>query len=69
MSRRDTASTDCATTGSTNCSKNEIGRSAAVTHIGALCRAAGFLPVAMPSSLRHQRTHVDPAPPTFATGC
>ena len=30
-----------------------VGRSAVVTHIGDGCRAAGFLPIAMPPSLRH----------------
>ena len=37
-----------------------------VTHIGDGCRAAGFLPIAMPPSLRHS---VDSDLSTFATGC
>ena len=45
-----------------------VGRSAVATHIGDGCRAAGFFPIAIPSSLRHPSTHGDPDLPTFATG-
>ena len=46
-----------------------VGRSAVVTHIGDGYRAAGFLPIAMPSSVRHSIDLVEPESPTFATGC
>ena len=36
-----------------------LGRSVVVTHIGDRCRAAGFLPIAMPSSLGHTSGQVD----------